>query len=215
VSDPRERSGSQRGDDWLRRDALGRERPWALEEQLLAPERERKLVAVAAKILQERRELGRLQGEIRERVTRLGELEQELHDLVGHKTTVESAAEAFSAARERETPHVTVELRTPGSSAERDYWLCRCHGFRVESGEHTVGTVEGVRYGSSATRPDVIEVRAGRFGRRSLLIAVEDVEDIVEEEGALLLRPSAVEQVDLAHALLARIRGRFGQSLAT
>jgi len=72
-----------------------------------------------------------------------------------------------------------------------------------------------VRYASSSSRPDVIEVRAGPFGRRSLLIPVDDVEDIIEEEETVLVRPSVLGETDIAHALLARLRGRFGHQVVT
>jgi len=180
------------------------------------PERERKLAALATRILDERMQLTRVQAEVQERIARLAALEEELHDLVARPSVAECPPELPTRATpEPETPRATVELGTPDGLSEREYWLCRCHGFRVESDEHTIGIVEGVRYDSSATRPDLIEVRARRFGRRSLLIPVDEVEDIIEEEETLLLRASALGETDLAHALLARLRGRFGHQVAT
>jgi hypothetical protein len=194
-------------EDWLRRHAFERERPWALEEQLLGPSRppegERQLAALTTRIVEERIAVTRLQREVDERVERLADLETELHDLTAGASTPE---------RLDDVP--TVELGGSNGS-DHEYWLCRCHGFRVEAGAHDVGIVEGVRYGSSATRPDMIEIRAGHFGRRSILVAVEDVEEILEEEETLLVRPSAVEGDDLARALLARLRGKFGHQVAT
>ncbi len=81
----------------------------------------------------------------------------------------------------------TVELRRSPEPGERDYELHRCHGFDVYSGEERLGVVEGVVYGARLDRPDVIEVRSGRFGR-PLLVPVEDVEAIEPEEGAVVVR---------------------------
>jgi hypothetical protein len=222
VSGTKPRSGSQQHDDWLRRNVVDRERPWALEEQLLAPsrapERELRLAALARRILEERTQLRRVQEDARERIALLAALEEELRDLVDQPSVSELHREDLRARAtpEPDTPRATVELGTPNGAREREYWLCRCHGFRVESDEHTVGIVEGVRYESSATRPDLIEVRTRHFGRRSLvIIPVEEVEEIIEEEERVLVRASALEEADLAHALLGRLRERFGHQVAT
>lgn len=209
MSDRRLRSSSQQR-DWLHRRAAERERPWALEEQLLAPtrvpERERRLAALVADILRERGELTRLQETVSERLARLAQLEAELRDLLGVAGDAPRELPTTPAS-DREVQRTTVELGARDGSTERGYQLGRCHGYRVESSGHTLGVVEGVRYGSSATRPDVIEVRAHRLGRRVLLIDVEDVEDIIEEDETLLLRASVLEETGIVHALLARARG--------
>jgi hypothetical protein len=221
VSGTKPRSGSQQRADWLRRNVANRERPWAFEEQLLAPSRaparERRLAALTKRILDERTQLTLVEEDARKRIARLAALEDELHELVGSRSVSELPQGAPARTTpEAETPLVTVELGTANGPREREYWLCRCHGFRVETGEHTVGIVEGVRYDSSATRPDLIEVRARHFGRRSLLIIpVDEVEEIIEEEETLLVRASALEETDLAHTLLARLRDRFGHQVAT
>ena len=68
-----------------------------------------------------------------------------------------------------------------------DYWLHRCEGFRVESAGREIGTVHGLRFNGSI-EPDLLEVRAGLFGRRVLLIPVEQVEEIVPEQKLIIIR---------------------------
>jgi hypothetical protein len=75
------------------------------------------------------------------------------------------------------------------SSFGRDYWLRRCEGFRVDGPGGRIGQVRGIRFGSSA-EPEVLEVRAGFLGRRTLLIDVSDVATILAEQGSLILRHS-------------------------
>ena len=75
------------------------------------------------------------------------------------------------------------------SSFGRDYWLRRCEGFRVEGPGGRIGHVKGIRFGSSA-EPEVLEVRAGLLGRRTLLIDVSDIGEILPEQRSLSLRES-------------------------
>ncbi len=218
MSGTKPRSGPPQRDDWIRRHAAGRERPWALEEQLLgpsrAPERERRLAALTARMLEERTCLTRLREEFEERVARLAALEEELQDLVGHGSFAEDQPETSTEAGADLDTISMVELGASDGLTEREYWLRRCHGFRVACGEHDVGFVEGVRYGSSVTRPDTIEVRAGHFGRL-LLVPVDDVADVFEDDETLVVRAGAIEEPDIAHALLARLRGRFQNEVVT
>ena len=76
------------------------------------------------------------------------------------------------------------------SSLGRDYWLRRCQGFRVESPAGRIGTVRGVRFGSSS-EPEVLEVRAGLLGRRLLLVPVHEIKEMIPEEKRIILRASA------------------------
>jgi hypothetical protein len=81
-----------------------------------------------------------------------------------------------------------LDASDPRDSAYgRDYWLHRCEGFRVESAGREVGRVYGLRFKGSL-EPDLLEVRTGLFGRRVLLIPVEQVEELVPKEKRLLLR---------------------------
>lgn len=82
------------------------------------------------------------------------------------------------------------ELRFPRTPAfDRDYWLCRCEGFRVESGRSRVGVIEEVRYRRFHDRPDELVVRGGLFGTRVALVPIEDVLEIVPRQ--LLVRVRA------------------------
>jgi hypothetical protein len=63
------------------------------------------------------------------------------------------------------------------SSLGPDYWLRRCRGFAVEADSGRVGVVVDTLYGADA-QPAALEVRAGRLGRRVLLVLVDDVAEI-------------------------------------
>jgi len=100
-----------------------------------------------------------------------------------------------------------VELRRPPEPGERDYELHRCQGFDVYSGEERLGVVDGVVYGSRFDRPDALEIRSGRFGRRPLLVPVEEIEAIEPDEAAVVVRPShASESRGRLSAAVARLR---------
>jgi PRC-barrel domain len=74
------------------------------------------------------------------------------------------------------------------STLDRDYWISQCIGFTVESNAgRVVGVVEELRFQSRADRPDYLIVRAGRFGRRHLVIAESDVDAIVPREKRIRL----------------------------
>jgi hypothetical protein len=75
------------------------------------------------------------------------------------------------------------------SAYGRDYWLHRCEGFRVEAAGREIGTVHGLRFNGSI-EPDLLEVRTGLFGRRVVLIPVEQVEELLPKEKRILLRAS-------------------------
>jgi hypothetical protein len=217
VSGTRPRRIAPKGEDWLRGHRTGRDRPWALEQQLLAPleasDRDRRLVALAARILQERVEIDRMQDQLEERMAHLAAMEEEVRSLVlrqNNEGARDHAHAASSPAR-----RTSVELGQPHVADELSGWLHRCHGFDVERGDHSVGIVEGVRYGSSTSRPDLIEVRAGWFGRKLVLVSVDEVEDVLGEEETLVLRSSSPAQDDLMHTLLAKVRGKRRHQVAT
>jgi hypothetical protein len=78
---------------------------------------------------------------------------------------------------------------------DRDYWLSRCEGFRVETAEgRPVGAVVELRYRSAVERPDRLVVRGGRFATRVVIVPVASVAAIVPGEERLVLRPQAAEQ---------------------
>ena len=83
-----------------------------------------------------------------------------------------------------------IDTRDPrDSSYGRDYWLHRCEGFRVASAGREIGTVRGLRFKGSL-EPDQLEVRTGLFGRRVLLIPVEQVEELLPKEKRVVLHAS-------------------------
>ena len=88
------------------------------------------------------------------------------------------------------TPRSPARVSAPErSSLGRDYWLQRCEGFRVDAPSGRIGHVTGIRFGSSA-EPELLEVRAGLFGRRLLLIPVGQIEEIIPEQKRMLLNES-------------------------
>jgi len=77
------------------------------------------------------------------------------------------------------------------SAYGREYWLHRCEGFRIESAGREVGSVRGLRF-TGSIRPGLLEVRTGLFGRRVLLIPVEQVDQIDPKARRIVLRPSPI-----------------------
>ena len=73
------------------------------------------------------------------------------------------------------------------SSYDRAYWLRRCEGFLVETPTKRIGRVTGIRYGETTNETEVLEVRAGLFGRTQLLISVHDITDIDPEQRRIAL----------------------------
>ncbi len=57
----------------------------------------------------------------------------------------------------------------------------------METPTRRVGRVAGIRYGEGSNEPEVLEVRAGLFGRTRLLISVAEVVEVVAEERRLVL----------------------------
>ena len=103
----------------------------------------------------------------------------------------------------------TVELRRPPEPGERDYELHRCQGFEVYAGQERLGVVEGILYESRSDRPDMLEVRTGRFSRSDpLFVSVEEVEAIEHDDAAVIVREalrSSASRSRLA-AAVARLR---------
>jgi len=73
------------------------------------------------------------------------------------------------------------------SSYGREYWLRRCEGFLVETPTRRIGRVVGIRYGERSNEPEVLEVRAGLFGRTQLLISVAEVAEVAAGERRIVL----------------------------
>jgi hypothetical protein len=155
------------------------------------------------------------------RVLRIGraeralQLENELAELMATVRTLETELRALRRLDDPDPYQAetsgtsTVELRRPPEPGERDYELHRCQGFEVYAGQERLGVVEGILYGSRSDRPDLLEVRTGRFSRSNpLFVPVEDVEAIEPEEAAVIVREalrSSASRSRLA-AAVARLR---------
>ena len=74
------------------------------------------------------------------------------------------------------------------STYGRGYWLRRCEGFVVETPTRRIGRVAGIRYGERSNEPAVLEVRTGMFGRKVLLITVDDIAEITPETSRIVVR---------------------------
>jgi hypothetical protein len=101
--------------------------------------------------------------------------------------SLSSGPQASLRGVEPEPPPDTEANSPTRSSYGREYWLRRCEGFLVETPTKRLGRVTGIRYGETTNEPEVLEVRAGWFGRTQLLISVEDVEDVDPERQRLVL----------------------------
>jgi hypothetical protein len=88
---------------------------------------------------------------------------------------------------------------------DRDYWLCRCEGFKVDAPAGRLGFVEAVRFGSRLDRPDELLVRGGILGNRRLVVAVADVDEVLPLQQLVILLHTPEHRHDrfarvLAHA---------------
>jgi hypothetical protein len=209
---PRRRRNSPEGVDrakhWLGSEQRARSRPWEYEEFLFGsghgPRRIRELAAVVWELERERFELARLHQELDEHLTRIANLQSRLDELTpaGEPDTSPSRASPNPlgprAAR-------TEEIDSAASLATRNYSFARCEGFQVDSPTGPVGFVEGVRFVTRIDEPDLLEVRAGRFGRELVLIPTEQVVDVRQEEGLIVVRSRPTPSTDLLHELGARL----------
>lgn len=124
---------------------------------------------------------------------RAAELEAEVAELRAKLDTVEDELWALrrpggsNAVAERGAETPLADLPRVHLPREPDYRLSRCEGFAVYAGSRTLGVVEGVRYRSRTDRPDVLEVRGGRLGRRLLLVPVSEIEAIDSDGEAVIV----------------------------
>lgn len=103
-----------------------------------------------------------------------------------------------------------VDPRRSRAQLDRDYRLCRCEGFAVEAPGGRVGVVEGLRFRSRVDLPDLLEVRAGRLGRRLLMIPVAEVERIESAQELIVLRADPVPRRRRVPAFVLRIGSLIG-----
>jgi hypothetical protein len=93
--------------------------------------------------------------------------------------------------------------------------LARCEGFQVDSPAGPVGVVEGLRFVTRIDRPDLLEVRGGRFGRQLLVIPVDQVEEVRVGDELVLLRSAPEQNEDMLAELVERVRGALHLDHAT
>ena len=58
----------------------------------------------------------------------------------------------------------------------------------VETPTRRIGRVAGIRYGERTNEPAVHEVRAGMFGRKTLLLSIDDITQVNSEKRRIVLR---------------------------
>ena len=75
--------------------------------------------------------------------------------------------------------------RADGSAFDRAYWLAHCEGYRVEAADGRLGFVEEIRSRGGTT---LLAVRAGRLGRRVVLVPADEVAFVVPRAKRLWLR---------------------------
>ena len=74
---------------------------------------------------------------------------------------------------------------------DRDYWLGRCEGYRVESARRRIGIVESMTFVSRADRPDALVLRTGFLRRKPLVVPITDVVEIIPRELRIVVRDSS------------------------
>lgn len=81
----------------------------------------------------------------------------------------------------------------PEEVVPSSYWLAQCEGFLVDVGDAPLGVVDELVVSAGPEQPEAVAlvVSTGWFGRRRLVIPVEQVERIVPEERRIVLVSSA------------------------
>jgi len=195
---------------WVRSDPSARERPWAYEELLLGegPERDRarELDAVVDELRRAHDALAVLYRALDQHMAEIEGLERRLREL-----TPAVEAEAPRPAPPMTFPHTRVGSGAVGDPArlpvDQPASLARCEGFQVDSPAGPVGVVEGLRFVTRIDRPDLLEVRGGRFGRQLRMIPVDQVEEVRVGDELVLLRSAPEQNEDILAELVERVRG--------
>ena len=85
----------------------------------------------------------------------------------------------------RSRPRPEPDDRDESKGFDRTYWLGHCEGFRVDTANGRLGLVEEVVGDDGAA---TLRVRAGRLGRRVLLVPAAEVAFIVPRAERIWLR---------------------------
>jgi hypothetical protein len=209
---PRRNSPEEDGKNpWVRAQPSVRVRPWAYEELLLGTgferERAREVDAVVVELRRAHDELAVLYRALDQHIAEIESLERRLQELA----PAAEEPEPPRPGRPKTFPHRGVGSDTDGGHerfrTRQIDSLSRCEGFRVDSPGGPVGFVEGLRFVSRIDRPDLLEVRGGRFGRQLLVIPVDEVEEVRVGDELVLLRSSPEANEDLLAELVERVRG--------
>jgi hypothetical protein len=202
---------------WVRPGSSSRGRPWAYEELLLGSEAERDRAHEIDEVVDDLRrahdELAVLYRALDQHMAQIESLERRLSEL-------SPAVEPEAARRPPRTfPHTRTGA---GPDDEPGQWqvhpaasLARCEGFQVDSPAGPVGVVEGLRFVTRIDRPDLLEVRGGRFGRQLLVIPVDQVEEVRVGDELVLLRSAPEQNEDMLAELVERVRGALHLDHAT
>jgi hypothetical protein len=97
----------------------------------------------------------------------------------------------------------------PGFGLAAGEALSDCIGFRVESGGKAIGTVLDVRYGPSIRwdHPTALAIGAGGGNSRVLLVTADQVTNVLENEGVVVLRDPIVISASEAAAPVLPLAG--------
>jgi hypothetical protein len=216
---PRRTSPDEHGNEhWVQAEASVRARPWAYEALLLGSpdeqERAREVEAVVEELRRAHDELTVLYRALDQHMAQIESLERRLEEL---------APPAEPETQRPGTPRTFPHTRR-GPSADGDPThavvrqidsLARCEGFQVDSPAGPVGVVEGLRFVSRIDRPDLLEVRGGRFGRQLLVIPIDQVEEVRVREELVLLSSAPEPNEDLLAELVERVRSALHLDHAT
>jgi len=105
------------------------------------------------------------------------------------------ATDVAQALRTSRPRHLrTVPARETRPEFDRGYWLAHCEGYRVDGAGGRIGFVEEVRSNPGDAEAPLLAVRAGRLGRRVMIVPSESVQFIVPRARRIWLR-SPVEIV--------------------
>jgi hypothetical protein len=107
----------------------------------------------------------------------------------GFDVAIAPLTPAGSPSRRRLTVVEPPEERHDSDApVDRDYWLAHCEGYRVDAADGRIGFVEDVRLGPAHPHDTVLAVRAGRLGRRLLLVPAEEAAYVVPRAERIWLR---------------------------
>jgi hypothetical protein len=88
--------------------------------------------------------------------------------------------------RSSASPRRVAPVRHEGF--DREYWLGHCEGYRVDTVGGRLGFVEEIRGGEEPGRRATLVIRAGRLGKRLLLVPAAEVDFIVPRAKRIWLR---------------------------